>query len=192
MRHKLREGPGALSPTVSQYLRNRQTGVVVDDALGDSSQEIEGRDVPVAERLGGLGGVGLHEHGVAVGKVQDEEVYLLLHTVNDSPSLTEVALGVSGRMDQGHEHLPCPATVLSDVVLDYGVAAVEAVLVPQTLVDALGGVSLLPGPVEIVFEYAIDDPLCRVRSWVFWEVCVFGIQEVRSEQASCTRCRGVG
>ena len=102
----------------------------------------------VAQRLCGLCGVRPDEHRVAVGKVQDEEVYLLLHTTYDSPCLTEVALCVSGRMDQRHEHLTSPATVLSDVVLDYGVPAVEAVLVPQTLVYALGGVALLLGQVQ--------------------------------------------
>ena len=104
--------------------------------------------MPVAERLCGLSGVGPDEHGVTVGMVQDEEVYLLLHTSYESPRLSEIALGVSGRMHQRHEHLPCPAFVLADVVLDYGVATVEAVLVPQTLVDALGGVTLLPRPVQ--------------------------------------------
>ena len=53
-----------------------------------------------------------------------------------------------GGCDERHEHLPCPATVLSDVVLDDRVPAVEAVLVPQLLVDALGGVALLPGQVK--------------------------------------------
>ena len=49
----------------------------------------------VAERLCGLCGVRPDEHRVAVGKVQDEEVYLLLHTAYDSPCLTEVALGLT-------------------------------------------------------------------------------------------------
>ena len=102
----------------------------------------------VAERLCGLCGVCLHEHGIAVGKVQDEEVDPPLHTPCDGPRLTEVALCVSGRMDQRHEHLTSPATVLSDVVLDYGVPAVEAVLIPQTLVYALGCVALLLGQVQ--------------------------------------------
>ena len=75
-------------------------------------------------------------------------MYLLLHTTYDSPCLTEVALCVSGWMDQRHEHLTSPATVLSDVVLDYGVPAVEAVLFPQSLVYALGSVALLLGQVQ--------------------------------------------
>ena len=46
---------------------------------------------------------------------------------------------------QGHEHLPGPPAVLPDVVLDDGVPAAKAVLVPQPLEDALRGVALLLG-----------------------------------------------
>ena len=136
--------------------RNCQTGVVVHDALWDSSEERERRDVSVAERLCGLGGIRSHKQSVAVGKVEDEEVdpcfrqgqALPLHSPYDRPRLSEVTLGVSGRMHERHEHLTCPATVLSDVVLDDRVPAVEAVLVPESLVYALGGVALLPGKAE--------------------------------------------
>ena len=65
-------------------------------------------------------------------------------------------------MHERHEHLPCPASMLSDVVLDRRVPAVEVVLVPQTLVDALGGVALLPRQVEIVTQdpvYDLGEPL---------------------------------
>ena len=142
--------------TVSQYPGNCQTGVVVHDALWNSSKERERRHMSVAERLGGLGGVCPDEHGIAVGQVQDEEVdpcfrqgqALPLHSAYDSQCLSEVALRVSGRMHERHEHLTCPAAVLSDVVLDDRVPAVEAVLVPQPVVDALGGVALLPGKAE--------------------------------------------
>ena len=43
------EGPGALPPAVSQYPGHRQLGVVVEDALGRSTQEGEGRDMAVQE-----------------------------------------------------------------------------------------------------------------------------------------------
>ena len=156
MRLKLSEHACALSATVSQYPRNCQTGVVVHDALGNPSKERERRHMSVAERLGGLGGVCPHEHGIAVGEVEDEEVdpcfrqgqALPLHSAYDSPRLSEVALGVSGGMRERHEHLTRPAAMLSDVVLDDRVPAVEAILVPQSVVDALGRVALLPGKAE--------------------------------------------
>ena len=138
----------SLSSTVSQYPGNGQTGVVVHDALGNASQERERRDVSVAERLGGLGRVCPGEHGITVRKVEDEEVDLTLHSSYYRPRLPEVALGVSGRMHERHEHLTCPQAALSDVVLDDRVPAVEAVLVSQAIVYALGGVPLLPGKAE--------------------------------------------
>ena len=36
------EGTGALAPAVAQYLRHRQLGIVVEDALGHSPQESKG------------------------------------------------------------------------------------------------------------------------------------------------------
>ena len=151
---ELGEGAGALTPAVPQYLRHRQLGIVVEDAPGHSAQEGERRDVPVQEGLGGLGGVGLHE---AVGQVDYEAVGLALHAADDHQGLAEVALGVARRMGQWDEHLPGLTTILSDVVLDGGVSAVEPVLVPDPLEDALRGVALLPGAREIVLQGPVDD-----------------------------------
>ena len=47
--------------------------------------------------------------------------------------------------------------MLPDVVLDDGVSAVEPVLVPEPLVDALGGVLLLLGDTVIIVQDVVDD-----------------------------------
>ena len=70
---------------------------------------------------------------------------LLLHPADHHPRLSEVALGMARGMGQRHEHLPGLAMVLPYVVLDYGVLAVESVIVPEPLKDALGRVALLLG-----------------------------------------------
>ena len=101
--------------------------------------------MPVQEGLGGLRWVGLHEAAVAVGQVQYEAVGLALHAANDHQGLAEVALRVSRRMGQRDEHLPGLTAILSDVVLDRGVSAVEPVLVPEALEDALGRVRCFLG-----------------------------------------------
>ena len=101
--------------------------------------------MPVQECLGGLGRICLHEAPVAVGQVQDKAVGFPLDTADDHQGLAEVALGVSRRMGQRHEHLLGLAAVLSYIVLDYGVLTVEPVLIPQPLEDALYRVALLPG-----------------------------------------------
>ena len=58
---EFREGPGAFTASIPQYPGHRQLGVVVQDALGHSAQECEGRDMAVQEGLGGLGRVSLDE-----------------------------------------------------------------------------------------------------------------------------------
>ena len=92
-----------------------------------------------------------------MGQVDDEAVGLPLHAADDHQGLAEVALGVARRMGQRHEHLPGLTAILSDVVLDRGVSAVEPVLVPEPLEDALGGVALFLGASEVVLQDPVDD-----------------------------------
>jgi len=154
---ELGEGPGALAFTVAQYLGHRQPGIVVEHAPGHPAKKGEGRYVAVQEGFSGLGGIGLDEAAIAVRQVYDEAVGLALHARDDHQGLAEVALGVARRMGQRHEHLPGLAAVLADVVLDDGVPAIEAVLVPEALEDALGGVPLLLGDAVIILQDAVDD-----------------------------------
>ena len=47
--------------------------------------------------------------------------------------------------------------MLPHVVLDRGVSAVEAVLITEPLEDTLGGVALLFGKPQVVFQNPVDD-----------------------------------
>ena len=80
-----------------------------------------------------------------------------VHPAGDHQGLAEVALGMARRMRQRHEHLPRLAAMLPHIVLDDGVPAVEPVLVPEPLEDALRRVALLPGNAMIIFQDAVDD-----------------------------------
>ena len=111
----------------------------------------------VQEGPGGLRRVSLDVAAVAVGQVEDEAVGLLLHPADDDQGLAEVALGVSRRMGQRDEHLLGLTAILPDVVLDDGVLAIKPVLAPEPLEDALGGVSLLPGDLLVIFQDLVDD-----------------------------------
>ena len=149
----------------------------------------------VQEGLGGLRRVGLDEAAVAVGQVQDEAVGLLLHAADDHQGLAEVALGEARGMGQGHEHLFGPPSMLSDVILDDGVLAVEPVLVPEPLEDALGRVALLPGDHVIVFEDPVDDArkgllLSLSKGWAAGAWSASGSPVARSRPASSVQCPG--
>jgi len=99
--------------------------------------------VPVEEGLHALGRVGLDEAGVRVRQVEAEEVDLPPHARDHRHGLAEVDLGVTGRVRERDEHLPRPGAPLAHVVLHDRVAAGEAVLGAEALVDPLGGVPLL-------------------------------------------------
>ena len=91
-----------------------------------------------------------------MGQVDDEAVGLPL-AADDHQGLSEVALGVARIRGQGHEHLSPLAAIFPHVVLDSGVSAVEPVLVPEPLEDALGGVALFLGASEVVLQDPVDD-----------------------------------
>ncbi len=66
-------------------------------------------------------------------------------------------------MGQRHEPLPGLTAVLSYIVLDRGVSAVVAVLVPEALEDALGCVALLPGAREVILQDPVYDAGKRLQ-----------------------------
>ena len=75
MRLQLREDARSLPLSIAQDAGNRQLGVVVQDGAGDAAEERNRRVVAIAERLGRLRRIGLHEAGVTVGKVEGSQRY---------------------------------------------------------------------------------------------------------------------
>ena len=158
--------------------------------MGHSAQKGERCYVPVQEGLGGLRRIGLDEAAVAVGQVDDEAVGLALHAADDHQGLAEVALRVARRVGQRDEHLPGLTAILSDVVLDGGVSAVEPVIVPQPLEDALGGVALLPGAREVILQDPVDDAGEELQLGPSRRSLSPVPPEARSRSASCAPCPG--
>jgi hypothetical protein len=78
-----------------------------------------------------------------VRQVEAEEVDLAPLAADHRDRLAEVGLRLTGRMGQRHEHLAGAGAPLADVVLDDRIAAGEAVLGPQPIVDPLGRMPLL-------------------------------------------------
>ena len=106
---QLREDARSLPLSIAQDAGNRPPGVGVQDGAGDAAEERNRRVVAIAERLGRLRRIGLHEAGITVGKVEGKEVDLLArHTADHRHRLAEVRLGVARGVMQGHEHLARP------------------------------------------------------------------------------------
>ena len=130
---------------------------------GHPAQERKGGNVSVTEGLGGLGRVGLHIAPIAVRKVHGQVVGLLLRSTDDHPRFAKVTLGMSRGMGQWYEHLSGPTTAFPDVVLDDCVLARKPVLVPQPLIDTLGGVTLLLRNSLVFLEDLVDHALVWVQ-----------------------------
>ena len=87
--------------------------------------------------------------------------------------------------------------MLPDVVLDDGVSAVKAVLVPEALEDALGGVPLLLGDAVIIVQDVVDDAgeglvLSLSKGWASGVESAAGSPAELSRPASCAPCPGAG
>ena len=107
--------------------------------------------------------IGLHEAPVAMGKSHHEEMDLPLHAGDVRLGFPKIRLRMAGRVRQWHEHLPPTTAVFANVVLDDGLPALEAMLVTKTLTDPLGGVPLLLGTRQILFQDAVDDVRERIQ-----------------------------
>ncbi len=117
----------------------------------------------IAERLGCLRRIGRNKTTITVGKVEGKEVDLLQYAADHRHRLAEVRLGMAGGMDERHKHLTRSKLPPANIVLDDGVAARKAVLVPEAVEDALCSVSLLTVAGPIILQDPIDDPRERIQ-----------------------------
>ena len=98
-----------------------------------------------------------HKARIAERQIQCKEMRLLLHPTDYNHGFAEIRLGVAGGMCQWHKHLPTAPPMFTDIGLDRRVAAAKLVLVAQPFKDALGGVALFAGTVQIVLQPLINE-----------------------------------
>jgi len=133
-------------------------------------------ELPVAECLGRLGGVGLDEEGVRMRQGHRKIVQLAFDAADHADCLAKIHLGVPRRMRQRHKHLARPPFLLPHVIRDDGDAAGEPVLVPEPLMDPLRRMPLLLQLACVVLQDLVDDrnerielrPGRRLRSPIAW------------------------
>jgi hypothetical protein len=97
------------------------------------------------------------EAGIAVRQVEDEEVGLLLDTINDDVASPKSAWASPGGCASGtNTSRPRPLS-LPHVILDDRVAAGEPVLLAQPVIHALGGMALLGAGPSVPVQPRVDD-----------------------------------
>jgi len=120
---QLVEDLGALPLAGVEDARHSDRRVVVEDGPRHAAEPGERLGVTEAERLSGFLGEDHHERRIAVRQVHGQEVALLLDAVDHHDRLAEVDLGMTGRMDQRHEHLAVPDLVLAHDILHHRIAS---------------------------------------------------------------------
>ena len=131
--------------------------LVVADPPGHPAEEGEGPDVSLEERLGAFAREGADEGRIGVRQRHDEQGDLGCLPVERDLGLAEIDLGLAGAVGQRDEDLGTGAPPGGDGLLDDGRSAGIAVLVPESLEDAPGGMPLLLGDLLVVLEDLVDD-----------------------------------
>ena len=75
------EFPGVSTLVMSQDLRDSDAGIVVTDALGHTSEELERSDMSLHKRFGALTGKGHYEHRIGVDHAHYKEGDLLQYPI---------------------------------------------------------------------------------------------------------------
>jgi len=127
------------------------------DVMGQTVEERKRMDMTISPGLRDRRRVSANKTGIAVRKIQREEMRLLFDATNYHHGLAEIRLGVTGGMSQRHKHLAVTPTMFADIILDRRIAALKVVFIPQALKNALGGMSLLAVPAEIFMQPLIDE-----------------------------------
>jgi len=127
---QLQKGARLLPVIITQDPRNRQLGVVVENAAGYRSEVGEGANVAFQKRLRGLGGKSADKTVVGMRQIEDHEVRLTLDARDRHQGFAEIGLRFAWRMRQRHEHLLAAELRLPYIVLHDGVATGEVMLGP--------------------------------------------------------------
>src|SRR3546814_17567613 len=119
----------------------------------------------IAEGLADLRRIGFDKAGIRVRQAHGKEVRLSLDPCAHHQGLAEIHLRMAGIVGQRHEDLAAAQPPLAHVVLDDGIAALEAMLVAQPLVDPFGRVPLFARRRAILLENAIYDTREGIALW---------------------------
>ena len=144
---------------------DRDPRVVIRRLRRHPTEERERRDVAGLERLGALPRIRRDQERVGVGQRHHRERRLHPHPGDLGGRLTEIELGLPGRLAERHEHLAAHTALRSDIAANRDLTAQVAVLVPQTLEDPPRRVPLLARRrrIRITRQDLVDHPDKRTK-----------------------------
>src|SRR5690606_34712276 len=163
------KGRGLLTPGDPNEALHGGTGVIQDHFGRHSSEVLEGPSQAVQERLGAAVGIEPDEDVGAVGQPGTEHPHLTGLPLDHHLGLAPVRLHrlrPGERKRQVHLrrlHQPLP---LADILPHRALAAGEAVLLTEPLIDPSGCVPLLGLHMAVFFEPPVDDLKVRSQHWV--------------------------
>ena len=147
----------ALTFAIAENARDDPFRVIVKDRLRYAAEVRERADVPLAPGFARLSWKGLHEGVVAIRQAHDEHRRLPGDAANDDLRLAEIDLRMAGRMGERQKGLLHARARRPHIVFHRGVAAVEAVLGFQPLINPLRRLSLLSRRAQILLQDGVDD-----------------------------------
>ena len=154
------------APT-EQYFRHRRGQIVVPDmSCWDPADRVECLDMPLEERLLGLGGIDPVDSLSRMGEPEDEHVALRLHPGKDNPDISKIDLGFSTRcvaLRDKRIHPPAPLLNLdldppdTDVVPHRGIGQLRgAMFLSEPGQNPGRRMTLLPRSIQIRPQHLID------------------------------------
>ena len=136
-------------------LRHRNLGVVIRDAPGHASEELEPLHMAFPKGLRAFTLKGHHEVRIAVGQRHHHERHLAQPPIHLHQGLPEIHLRLAGSVDQGHKHLPPALRQFPHLILYNGVAARKPRLL-QAFPDPFGRMTLLAWQSLILLQELFD------------------------------------
>ncbi len=147
----------AAAAGVTGDLRDQAAVVVVENRQRNLPEEGKGMDVTIRPRLRRRRRVGPDETDIALWQVHHKEMGFVLDAPDDRHRLAKIRHRVTRRVGKRHEHLVVALFAFPDIIPHDGVAAGEAMLVPQPVKYTLRRMALLGQHLLVVLEPPFDD-----------------------------------
>src|SRR5262249_33026646 len=138
--------------------RSNGFGVVPPNLLRHGSEEVEGRDHPLQDRLGSLEGKREHERSVRVGPGGHQERHESAAVGKVDVDVSEIRFeALARKMAQRDEGFFMPWAAFAHITLDLGIAAAVLVFIAEPPADLSRSMPLLSRGGLVVGQDLVND-----------------------------------